>query len=565
MSLFSSLQLANNALTANQIGIQVTGNNIANANTPGYLRQEMQLTPAATQRQGGLLLGLGVQVAAIVQKTDLFLEERLRGAAADMAFGQTQEQTYFRLESVIGELNETDLSTSLTNFFGSIQDVLNQPENIAARNLAALQGETLAGDITRLYDRVLDMQTDLDDQVRSSATTINGLVKEIAKLNVKITSIEGGGISPSDAVGLRDQRTLKLKELATILDVSAVEQTNGSVSVFVGGDLLVFEGTHREVEADTSNERGINSTEIRLQGTTIALGASSGKLGGLMSSRDEVLGGFLTRLDDFTKTLVHEFNRVFTSGQGLKGFTSLTSDFEVLDVDLPLDQTGLPFTPGNGSFQVLLRNTQTGITTTSDIQVSLDGLDDDTSLAELAAALDGIDGLAASVTPTRGLQLSVESPNFEFSFANDTSGALAALGLNTFFTGTGAANVGVSSIVRGDPSYFAASTGGVGNDTENAIALAGFLDRPLATANNDSIGVLYERMMGDTTQASAVSRGVAEGFRVFHATLEGQHLAVSGVSLDEEAINLIQYQRAFQATARLVSTISELLEILVNL
>ena len=184
---------------------------------------------------------------------------------------------------------------------------------------------------------------------------------------------------------------------------------------------------------------------------------------------------------------------------------------------------------------------------------------------ELAAALDAIDGFSASVTPTRGLELSVDAPNLEFAFANDTSGILAALGLNTFFTGTGADDLDVSQIVRDDPAFFAASSGGIGNDTENAVDLAGFLDRPLEREGSDSINVLYDRFIGDTTQAAAVSRGVADGFRVFHSTLEGQKLAVSGVSLDEEAINLIQYQRAFQANARVVSTINELLDVLVNL
>jgi flagellar hook-associated protein 1 len=565
MSLFSSLQVANNSLIANQIGVQVTGNNIANANTPGYLRQEVHLTPAPTQRFGGLLLGLGVEVSAIIQKTDAFLEERLRGATADLAFGETQEQTYSRLEAAIGELSETDLSTSLTNFFGSIQDVLNQPESVAARNLATLQGQTLADDVTRLHSRVFELQGDLDKQIRGTATTINGLLKEVAKLNVKITSTEGGDVSASDAVGLRDQRNEKLKQLATIIDVRSVEQNNGAMNVFIGGDLLVYEGTNRSVYITQDADLGSHSTQIRIEGSSLPLGTASGKLGGMVTSRDEILGGFLNGLDDFTKTLAHEFNKLYSSGQGLKGFTSLTSEFDVDDIDLALDQTGLAFTPVNGSFQVLVKNTQTGITQTADLQISLDGLGDETSLAELTAALDAIDGISAAVTPTRGLQLSVDSPNLAFSFANDTSGILSALGLNTFFTGTGASNLGVSSIVREDPSYFAASSGGIGNDTENAIALAGFLDRPLASANNDSLNDAYDRLLGDTIQASSVSRGVADGFRVFHATLEGQKMAVSGVSLDEEAINLIQYQRAYQATARVISTISELLEVLVNL
>ena len=144
MSLFSSLQQASNALNAAQIGLQVTGNNIANVNTPDYLRQRVIYTPAPTQRIGNLRLGLGVQVEAIVQQVDLFLEERLRGSRSDLAKGEAQENTYLQLDALIGELSDTDLSTSLNNFFGSINDILNQPEDPGVRNLSILRGETLA-------------------------------------------------------------------------------------------------------------------------------------------------------------------------------------------------------------------------------------------------------------------------------------------------------------------------------------------------------------------------------------------------------------------------------------
>ncbi|NQT39266.1 MAG: flagellar hook-associated protein FlgK, partial [Planctomycetes bacterium] len=104
MSLFGSIQLAANTLRANDIALQVVGQNIANANTPGYIREEVVLSPAPTQRLGGLLLGLGVRVDAVVQKIDLFLEERLRGAVSDRVAGETEEQTHLNLEELIGEL-----------------------------------------------------------------------------------------------------------------------------------------------------------------------------------------------------------------------------------------------------------------------------------------------------------------------------------------------------------------------------------------------------------------------------------------------------------------------------
>lgn len=564
MSLFSSLQIGNNALIAAQIGLQVTGNNIANANTPGYTRAVAIQTPQATQRQGGLLLGLGVHVEAIVQQTDKFLEERLRGAASDLANGETQEAAHLQLESLIGELGETDLSTSLSNFFSSIHDIANQPESASVRNLAVLQGGTLASDIRRLDSRVREVRSDLNDRVLESATDINRLLERIAELNFQIVATEGGQISKSDAIGLRDQRQLALTELAEIIDIRAVEQENGSVTIFAGGEYLVFEATRRTVEATVATDRGLGAAQLKLVETDAPLSFSSGKLAGLIASRDELLGGFLDKLDHFARTLAFEFNRIHSSGQGLRGHDALVSHANVLDPAAALDRAGLPFTPVTGAFQVQVYDTQTQLPRTTDIFIDLNGLDGDTTLESLAAALDQIDGLTAEVTPARRLSIRAESANLAFAFAGDTSGVLAALGVNTFFTGSSAQDLDVSQLLRDDPTRFAASLSGVDGDAENALALAGFIDRPLESEGG-SLADMYDRMMGETTQAAAVSRSIAEGFRVFHSTLEGQQLAVSGVSLDEEAINMISYQRAYQAAARFISSISELLEILVKL
>src|SRR5919109_65378 len=165
MSLFGSIQLAKNALRTQQIGLQVVGQNIANANTPGYIREEVILSPAPTQRQGGLLLGLGVQVEAVVQKIDKFLEERLRNAKSERVSSETKEQAYLELESILGELGETDLSTSLNQFFSAVHNVLSQPEDVGIRNLAVLQGKTLTQDIRTLAERVREVRSDLNDKV----------------------------------------------------------------------------------------------------------------------------------------------------------------------------------------------------------------------------------------------------------------------------------------------------------------------------------------------------------------------------------------------------------------
>src|SRR5262245_58067132 len=127
MSLISSIYMASNALQADQIGLQVVGQNVANASTPGYIRETVDYVPAGTQRDGNLLLGSGVLVAGIKQQIDNFLQEQVRGANSSVANSQLQQQTYQQLEGLLNALGNTNggtnLGSNLTSFFNSISQV----------------------------------------------------------------------------------------------------------------------------------------------------------------------------------------------------------------------------------------------------------------------------------------------------------------------------------------------------------------------------------------------------------------------------------------------------------
>ena len=567
MSLFGTLQMASNALQAQQIGLQVVGQNIANVNTPGYSRAQVNLTPSGTQRIGNLLVGLGVNVDSIVQITDAHLNDRTRSAQADRVGGEVHENVYAQLEGILGELSDTDISTSMNNFFASIGKILDQPDSTSLRNLTVLQGQTLAGDIRRLAERAFEIRDDVNSQIISTAPDVNRLLERIAELNIKITTTEGGSETGSDAVGLRDARNLALDQLAQLIDIRTIEQTSGSVNVFAGGDFLVFEGTHRNVGLDYSPAAdGFNNASLKIVETDSTLMMTSGKVAGLIEARDQIVGSFISQLDQFATTLNFEFNKLYSSGQGLTGFSQLTSERSVFDANVPLDAASLSYTPVNGSFDVLVRNKQTGLVQTTRIKVDLNGLDnDDTTFASLVAQLDAIDGVSATIDLQKRLVLTSESPNSEFAFSDDTSGALAALGVNTFFTGTSAATMGVNAVLSSDPTKFAASRSGIDGDTANAVDMAVFLNRSLETANGQSIKAVYNGFVSETTQGASVAKAVAEGFRTFETTLVGQQLSISGVNLDEEAVNMMSYQRAYQASARLIQVINELLQTLAGL
>jgi flagellar hook-associated protein 1 FlgK len=568
MSLFGAIQLGGNTLRAMQIGLQVVGDNIANANTPGYIRQEAIYTPAGVQRQGRLILGLGVSVDSVVQKLDRFVQERLVGAHGDRANAEVQEQVYRDLEVLLNELSEdVDLSSALTGFFNSVDEVLKDPGNVATRNLAVGKGVALTENIGNLHSRVVTVQQQLNDRVVAATEEINTLAEEVRRLNIQIASTEGGDTSASDAGSLRVKRASAVNRLSEIIGIQIDEQPSGGLNISVGGEFLVFEGQRREVSLGVDEANGVELGIIRFVDTRSPLKTTAGEIHGLYTARDEIIVGFVDKLDQLAGTLAFEFNKVFSQGQGLVGYEQLTSVESVTDSDASLDAAGLPFTPESGVFDVLVHNKDDDLTTTHTIRIDLDGLDEDTTLADLTAQLDAIDGLAASASLTGRLELTAESTDVEFAFSGDTSGVLAALGLNTFFTGSSAATLGVNDELKGvgDAAKFAASLGGIGEDSRNAERLAVFLDQPLESAGDASLADLYNQLLNDITQGSSVAQSVAEGFRVFEGTLEGQQQAVSGVSIDEEAIKMITLQRIYQASARYIQTVAELLDVLVKI
>lgn len=575
MSLFGSLQVASNTLQVMQVGLQVVGNNIANANTEGFIREKVNYTPAPVLEKGNLVIGLGVQIDSITQVLDDYLGEQLRGANQDLAGAQIQDDTYKDLERLLGELSSNDLSTSLTDFFGSIEETLgsNPGDALSARNLVVLEGEQLATEIQRIDERAAQLQEGYNEQIVAAADQVNQLAQEIQKLNIRITQVEGGGASNSDAGALRTQRRQAVDQLTEIIGADVIEQPSGGLSIAIGGEFLVFEGQRREVTTDELGESGSATAVLKFSDTDKELDLAGGTIYGLTSARDEIVADFREDLDGLAKNLINEFNKVYTGGQGLSGFQDLTSDVAIADADVPLDQAGLTFPPTNGEFNITVVNQNTGDEETNRITIRLLGETDDTTLNDLTAQLDGITGLSAEVDSTGRLRIVTDSPDTEFYFSGDetgsgdTSGILASLGLNTFFTGTGAGSISINNELDGieNATKFAASRFGLGEGTDNAIALAAFIDQPLDSLDGASIVDQYEQFVSELAQNSTVAGSVLEGLSVFAATLNAEFQANSGVNIDEEAIDMISLQRIYQATGRYITVIQEMLDTLISL
>jgi len=565
MSLNGALSSASSALQLFSLGLQVTGNNIANASTPGYVREQLKVYPTAPYQIGPVLVGSGAQAAGVQQVLDRFLESRIHTANTDYAASSTRLDTYNNLEAVVRELGDQDLSTSLNHFLTAVQNVANQPDDPAFRNIVIQQGQLFAQDVVNLRSRVNELRDSISGQIRSLTAEANTLIDEIAQLNPQIGRLEANGLDLSEAGALRVQRLNALNRLSEIIPVRVTEQSSGSIDVFTSSDFLILSGFSQHLNSVVApTEYGVAEVNVETSQTRAPIGANGGELGGLIESRDRILTGFLDQLDQFVSAVITEFNKIHAGGEGLVGFTSVTSTNFVNDTTAALNDAGLAFTPVHGSFEIHERNTTTGAVTNTRIAIDLDGIGTNTTLEDLRAALDALDHVTATITTDQKLQIQTNS-GYEVRFQGDTSGVLAALGINTFFTGSSSDDIGVNSLIVNDHRYFATSQGGGPADNTNALKLAQFIDQPAAVLKGQNIDDFYTNLVGNLAQSAAAEDALSQGARGFRDSLITQRQQRSGVSIDEEAILALQYQHNYQAAARIISTVEQLFETLISI
>ncbi len=169
-----------------------------------------------------------------------------------------------------------------------------------------------------------------------------------------------------------------------------------------------------------------------------------------------------------------------------------------------------------------------------------------------------------TITPRGELQLQTAA-GYEVRFANDTSGTLAALGINTFFTGKDGSSIDVSDVLKSDSDYLATGQGGGPSDGRNIDGFSEFLQQPVDGLNGQSLNGFYQQTIAQVAQDSASEKALQSGLATFRDSLKNQQQQFTGVSLDEEAIKVLELQRGYQASARIISTVNELFGVLMNM
>lgn len=313
--ILQSLEIARKALWASRTGLDVTSNNIANVNTPGYSRQRVDLTPSSPINLGFGPIGTGVLAKRISRARMTLIDRNLRDAYAEHGYGKAQETILMQLDGVYNEPGENGLAQILNDFFTEWSNVASNPEEASARQVLLQKSLKLASAFRDTANKLNSMKKSIESQMTGDLNELNQILGDIADLNRRIVNSEVGGTSANN---LRDERDLLLDKLAKYGKVNAVEDSRGSVNVSLEGVTVVSGVDHQELIYKVEDDgTGKNVLHLKIKSTNEIFRASNGSLGSYLYQYNELIPSQLQGLDNIASTIIKEVNKIHSNSYGL--------------------------------------------------------------------------------------------------------------------------------------------------------------------------------------------------------------------------------------------------------
>lgn len=454
---FSLFEIGRTALNANQLGISVTGQNIANVNTPGYSRQRVNLAENTPQQFGRFAVGTGVSIQGVQSFRDRFIQSRIQTETGIAGRLNAERDALYPVESALQGSENGGLQSALTNFFGAFRDLEANPNSTALRGIVAQKGSNLAAAFQSTRGRLDQIRRGTDAELRNTAESVNNLTPQIAEFNKQIKQIESVG---GNASSLIDQRTELINRVSELTGARSTDNLDGTISLTIGEGRALVAGD-KAFQLDVQSTPPLGLSTISLGGDPAIF--DEGKIKGLQNALS-FTSGQIDSLDALAASVAARVNAIHSSGTDLDG------------------------NPGTSFF--------------------------DDSVPVTAA------NFAVNFAIINDPRLVVASPLTQPGQTGTVAGEIANLltdAENTVGTRTGSFNSIFGSMV---------------SEAGERVRLA-----------DDGL----------TTQGVILSQAIA------------QRDSVSGVSLDEEAINLMQYQRAFEAAARFLRVADEMTQTILSL
>jgi flagellar hook-associated protein 1 FlgK len=546
--------------------------NIANVNTEGYSRQTANLVTSQSDRIRLHNFGSGVELESITRSMDPMVARAQVANNTLASYADTLTEGLTSVESIFGNLGAPGLTSTLDDFFNAQQLLANSPDDPIARTDMVAKANDIATLTSSMQQQLLSRQQSANQEAGTLINETNKLMDNIAALNRQIVQNETGGQVAGAANDLRDKRDVAVMALAALIPFQQVSTNDGGLMLQTpGGDLLIQNGYSRHLQvapAAGSSFDVIQFSDTGLPATGIENG---GKIGGLLTIRDTQLAGYISTLDSLAQNLIFSVNQLHSGGTGTTAVTSYTSGLAATNAAAPVNaDPDIPFAAKivDGSFTIHVLD---GDPPTNPGGTAINITAATTTMNQIAADISAVAGVTATVNASGNLVINGGANRVVFS--NDSSNVLAAYEINTLFHGSSAADISVDAVILSDPGRIATASADPATSaisiTDNSIALniLALRDQPLnvdggtPTSLTDRATNLAGKFGLDIASASQESI-----FRESQATsLSVQREAVSGVNLDEELVNMMVFQRSYEASAKIVQVANEMLGTLMGL
>jgi len=579
--------IAKSAMSVQQRGMNVTAHNIANVNTPGYSKQSPIFSAKTPSSFSGMQMGSGAETTHVVRASNQYIENQLMREKSSMESSKEMENYIQILEGIFSENSDSGMNTILAGFWNLWNDLSNNPSGYSERIALYEHSLLVSEQFNALNLDLSQLETDITSTLGNGIAKVNQLSEEIATLNEQIISMEAGSM-PND---IRDQRGVAISELSECIDVKIFGQDNGSITVVTAkGCILVQENHSYNLELGGANEDRIDWQGSGDAGVDITNQITNGKLGGWLTMRDEIVAKYKLDLDAMANELIWAVNQQHSQGVGLKLFEpgSTLTGTDQTSTDLGDLNYGdkIQFVADGFTLWVEDR-TDPANPAIAEVSIDLSSLTSSASLSDLATLINNQIAAAAVAGVTAdgsGVSLSfVSGSDYAFGFSDDQSNLLAALGINTFFQGVGAGSIDVNAFLQDKDYIAAAQIDADGNyasgDNTNALAVADLQFQSIQIAqwtcdrkSGDTEGSLtatiegyYQAMTGSVGIIAASIYSSKSASETMVNNLTNIRDSISAISLDEEMTDLIKYQHAFGAAAKLISVVDEMFVTLLDI
>ena len=556
-NIFSTLSSAKLGLLAQQLAIEVTGQNVANVETEGYSRQDVSFeanTPRGHIKYGGLhQIGTGVRVASIERAHDQFLFTQIMDEGDLTGSTEVKKEIFEQLEVLFNEGSGRSLNDAFSSFFGSIHDLATNPRGLPERTDLISKAEHLTSTFNQTGNQLFMLQRNIDATIESEVVEINTLTTQIGKLNESIHANEP--TAQYKANDLRDNRDRLVKKLSKKIDIQLVQESDNQISLTLkDGTALVLKdqvfalSTSLNANNESFKDVYINSGSTKKNITSTVKG---GQLRGYLDMRDTEIGSILDKMNILSGSFIQEFNSIHRQGFGIDGSSGL-------DFFTPLDVKVGHNVNNKGTASVSMTNASpTSISVdefemvfTSSSSFNLNNLTTNASLGTFefntGTTFNVKDGFAVTISGA-----AVSGDKVKFSASEDA-----------------ASRMSVSSKITADRQKIAAGTT-TNADGGNALRMANLQNELAFNSVTWSSGSgsftfdeYYNAVVSTIGIESFSAQAILRQQEGVMLQLNSRRESISGVSIDEEMIKMIKFQQAYNASARMISMVDEMLDTL---